>query len=72
MYIIRGKTVIICNLKKFPTLTYLVPKDVHDEREDCYQLEEDQSPTDHRQRVVQVEVVQEILKKYRDFQILCF
>ena len=40
----------------------LVPEDVHDEREDGCQLEEEEHSADHHEGVVQVEVVQEILE----------
>ena len=49
---------------------YLIPEDVHDKREDRGQLEEDESAADHHDRVVQVEVVQEVLKRV-DKSMLC-
>jgi hypothetical protein len=41
---------------------YLISEDVHDEGEDGDELEEDERAADDQEGVVQVEVVQKVLK----------
>jgi hypothetical protein len=50
------------NKLKYVWVSNLVPEDVHNQREDGDQLEEDEAAAKHGQHVVQVEVVQEVLK----------
>ena len=61
-YIFLFATFQLKNKLKKAFVSNLIPKDVHDQREDGDQLEEDEAAAKHGQHVVQVEVVQEVLK----------
>jgi len=43
-------------------IQYLISQYVHNQWENSNQLEEDQSPADNHQRVVEVKVIQKVLK----------
>lgn len=43
-------------------IEYLISQYVHNQWENSNQLEEDQSPADNHQRVVEVKVIQKVLK----------
>jgi hypothetical protein len=59
------KTLLKCSKVKELIILgrYLISEDVHDEGEDGDELEEDERAADDHEGVVQVEVVQKVLKK---------